>query len=362
MKIALVHDYLLEAGGAERVLRVLANMYPRAPIYTALSKRGTAHSMFLDRKVVESKWAWLLKIGRMYSYLRFLLPWVWKSVDLTDFDLVITSCSGYIARGFKVRDDTKVVAYCHTPPRWLYGYDTPTGAQDKWWGQAFMWVVGPFMRYFDYQSAQRVDIWIANSHEVARRIAKFYRKTAMVICPPINLQEIGNREQELERGNYYLMVSRIVGGKGIVEAIQAFDALRVKLKIAGEQITPLNQLTIKPIKNVEYLGRVEDGQLARLYAGARGFVALAHDEDFGMTVVESMAHGTPVLAYYGGGYKETVIPGQTGVLIDATDTKSVASGIKQMETIKWDRTAIKKWAAKFGRTRFEKAIHEVIHA
>ena len=113
---------------------------------------------------------WFLKIGRFYSYFRFLLPWVWKSVDLTEYDLIITSCSGYIARGFRVRPDARVVAYCHTPPRWLYGYETPTGAMGKWWGKAFMWVVGPFMRYFDYQSAQRVDAWIANSQEVASRI------------------------------------------------------------------------------------------------------------------------------------------------------------------------------------------------
>src|SRR3989339_662066 len=165
MKIALVHDYLNEAGGAERVLKVLSEMYPKAPIYTAFVKKGTARAMLGERKIRESKWGWLLKMGRIYSYGRFLLPWVWKSVDLTGYDVVITSCSGYVARGFRVRPDAKVVAYCHTPPRWLYGYDTPTGADKKWWGQMFMWVVGPFMRYFDYQSAQRVDTWIANSHE-----------------------------------------------------------------------------------------------------------------------------------------------------------------------------------------------------
>ncbi len=358
MRIALVHDYLLEAGGAERVLRVLSDMYPEAPIYTALAKNGTAKAMFGDRQIVESKWAPLLKTGRAYSYFRFLLPLVWRSVDLTKYDLVITSCSGYIARGFKVRPDAKVIAYCHTPPRWLYGYDTPTGAQAKWWGKMFMWIVGPFMRYFDFQSAQRVDVWIANSKEVAARIKKFYRKEASVVYPPIEVShKSSDHSPRITQGSepgYYLMISRIVGGKGIYEASQAFKKLGIKLKIVGEVVDT------KLGKQVDCVGRVSDSELAELYGNANGFVALSRDEDFGMTVVESMAYGTPVLAYNGGGYKETVIPGKTGILIDGTDAKSVKAGIEKMESTKWNREEIKKWAGKFGRARFEKEIKEVI--
>ena len=376
MKIALVHDYLSEAGGAERVLGVLAEMYPEAPIYTAFAKRGTASKMLGERRemVVESKWGWFLKIGRFYSYFRFLLPWIWKSIDLREYDLVITSCSGYIARGFRVRQDAKVVAYCHTPPRWLYGYDTPSGAQAKWWGQAFMWLVGPFIRYFDYQSAQRVDVWIANSKEVAGRIRKFYRKEASVVYPPI---EISYSRRAVEpyiqkdkkrihgftdsrENEYYLMISRIVGGKGIEAVIAASKKLDVRFKIVGEDVGNYGDLLSQVGTNVEYLGRVDDAQLAALYQGASGFVALARDEDFGMTVVESMAYGTPVLAFNGGGYKETVLPGKTGILIERTDVESVKRGIAQMEKTKWDREAIKKWASRFGRARFEKEIIEII--
>jgi len=137
-RVVLVHDYLNEAGGAERVLRVLAEMYPNAPIYVAFAKNGTAKKMFEDRRIIESPWGWLLKWGRLYSYLRFLLPFVWKSVDLSEYDVVITSCSGYIARGFGVRQNTKVIAYCHTPPKWLYGYETPTGGRKKWWGSLYL--------------------------------------------------------------------------------------------------------------------------------------------------------------------------------------------------------------------------------
>lgn len=352
-KIAIVHDYLSEAGGAERVLRVLVDMYPKATIYTALAKNGTAKELFKDRKIVESKWANILRIGRMYSYLRFLLPQIWKSIDLTEYDLVITSCSGYIARGFKVRPDARVIAYCHTPPRWLYGYDTPTGAQNKWWGRAFMFVFGPIVRYFDYQSAQRVNLWIANSKEVAGRIKKFYRKNSTVIYPPI---EINHKSQILKFSNqdYYLMISRIVGGKGILEASQAFKKLGIKLKIVGEVV----DLSLG--QQVETTGRVDDHELATLYANAKGFVALSRDEDFGMTVVESMAYGTPVLAYNGGGYKETVVEGKTGVSINDLNVKSIKDGLVRMEKTKWDREYIKKWASKFGRERFEKEMRKVI--
>lgn len=382
MKIAIVHDYLLESGGAERVLRVLADMYPEAPIYTALAKKNsTASRAFQGRKIVESRWAWFLKIGRFYSYFRFLLPWVWKSLDLTDYDLIITSCSGYIARGFKARLDSKVVAYCHTPPRWLYGYDTPTGAQRTWWGQAFMWVVGPFMRYFDYRSAQRVDVWIANSQEVAGRIRKFYRKEAMVVYPPVETSARAH-VNTLTRENYYLIVSRVVGGKGIEEAVEAFEKLGIKLIIAGEKVGKLDHYTIKPLNKVKFVGRVSNEELADLYAGAKGFVALARDEDFGMTVVESMGYGTPVLAYNGGGYRETVRDPahqqigesasqhvsksanqklvQTGVLIDNLDTESIRKGIERMEKTKWDRKVIKQWASQFNRARFEKEIRSIV--
>lgn len=373
MKIALVHDYLNEAGGAERVLKVLAQMYPAAPIYTAFAKRnGSAYITLQECDIRESKWAWLLKIGRFYSYFRFLLPWIWRSVDLSEYDLVITSTSGgYIARGFRVRDDARVVAYCHTPPKWLYGYQTPTGAMGKWWGKAFLWVFGPPLRYFDYLSAQRVDSWIANSKEVAGRIWKFYRKQAVVVYPPI---EIGDKSsdhspriapacagrQGLELG-YYLLVTRVTGAKGVREAAEAARSAGFRLKLVGEMVEK-RELGIEDNENVEYLGRVSDERLGKLYAEADGFVALARDEDFGMTVVEAMAHGTPVLAYNGGGYRETVIPGKTGIFVNGTDIKSVREGLKQMEKIKWNRGRIKKWASRFGRDRFEREIREIVGA
>lgn len=365
MKVALVHDYLNEAGGAERVLRVLAEMYPEAPIYTAFIKKGTAKKMFADRELRESRWGWLLKRGRLFSYLRFLLPWIWKSMDLSSYDLVITSTSGgYIARGFRVGEQTKVVAYCHTPPKWLYGYETPTGAGRKWWGKLFLWVWGPILRHFDYQSAQRVDSWMANSQEVASRIRKFYRREARVVYPSVETVQKEARSK-IKTGDYYLLVSRITRAKGVGEAIEAATRGKFKLKLVGEIVeTKMKKVVENAGEWVEYLGRLSDEELARVYGGAKGFLALAKDEDFGITVVEAMQYGVPVLALRSGGYRETVREtkelGQTGVLIDDSGVESVLAGIRKMERIRWDRGKIAMWGQSFSREQFERKVRAVI--
>ena len=178
MKIALVHDYIKEYGGAERVLRVLADLYPKAPIYTAFSVKGsTAKKEFGDRKIIESWLAPILKIGKLYSPLRFLTPLIWRSFDLSSYDLVITSCSWYITRGFRVGPKTKVIAYCHTPPRWLYGYTTSVNFQKyrlvRWYAD----IVGHFLRLYDFKQAQKVDYFIANSEETKKRIQKFTKQS-----------------------------------------------------------------------------------------------------------------------------------------------------------------------------------------
>jgi hypothetical protein len=190
MKIALVHDYLKEFGGAERVLATLTEMYPDAPIYTAFRVSGsTADKQFAGKKIIESWLAPLLKIWRLYSPLRFLAPYIWGSFDLSDYDLVVTSCSWYITRGFKVGPKTQVIAYCHTPPRWLYGYETSVGFTKYWPVKIYSKIVGYFMRKYDYKTAQKVNYFIANSENVRRRIQKFYNRESDVIYPPVDVRK-----------------------------------------------------------------------------------------------------------------------------------------------------------------------------
>lgn len=351
------------------MLRVLADMYPGAPIYTAFVTPGsTAAKEFADRKLIESKWSWFLKYGNWHSPLRILLPWVWKSLDLSEFDLVITSCSGYIARGFKVKKNTKVIAYCHTPPKNLYGLQTSINWMGHNWAgflpaQVYATIVNHYLRLFDFRSSQRVDKWIVNSKTVAARVAKFYRKESTVVYPPVEVNLFEAASNKVEKEDYFFIASRLVGAKGLEEAVMVADQLKLNLKIAGEAMGYAGmEERLEKLKRgkVELLGRVSDSELYELYAKAKGFIALAREEDFGMTVVEAMAAGTPVIAFNGGGFRETVIDGETGILIDDTDVATLEKAFKRFDEIKWEKEKLQRQAQKFSREKFEEKIRKVV--
>ena len=282
MKIALVHDYLGEFGGAERVLLALSDMWPDAPIYTAFWRPGDAWNRFKHRDVRVS-WAHAIPFfaTKLHSPLRFLAPAIWNSFDFSQYDIVLGSSSWYVTKGFLKKGNAVEICYCHTPPRWLYGYPTSIEWQKyaivRWYAK----IVGFFMRQYDARAAMRVNYFIANSQNTARRIQKFYRRDSTVIYPPVHIPSF----RDVARGDYYLVISRIVGGKGLDLAIGAAKKLGIRLKIAGAPsgyAMELQKLIATAGKTVEFLGYVSDKELTRLYAGARGFLALASDEDFGM--------------------------------------------------------------------------------
>ena len=368
MKVALVHDYIKEFGGAERVLRTLADIYPDAPIYTAFCVNGsTAAKEFKDRKIRESWLAPFLKVWKLYSPLRFLTPLVWGTMNLSEYDLVITSSSWYITRGFKVGPKTKVIAYCHTPPRWLYGYETSVGFTKYWPVRVYSAIVGHFMRMYDYKTAQTVGLWIANSENVRARIKKFYRKDSTVIYPPVEVERIikeTKKRKYILADKYFLIVSRLVGAKGLEEAAKAFAKQnKYKLKIVGEAHGFSDvEKRLKKISggNIELLGRLSDTMIYHSYAKAEGFIALARDEDFGMTLVEAQAAGTPVIAFNGGGYKESIIDGKTGIFINETDEGAISNAIKKFNKIKWNRRNIQNHAKKFSKEVFRSKIEKFV--
>ena len=368
MKIALVHDYLNEYGGAERVLATLSEMWPDAPIYTAFAVSGsTTVKAFGDKKVVTSWFQNVPFYNKLYSPLRFLIPWIWGSFsargrpafgwDLSQYDLVITSASWYITKGL----GKKEICYCHTPPRWLYGYETSIDWQKYWPVRIYAAIVGHFLRMYDFKQAQKVGVFVANSKNVAERIEKFYRRESVVIYPPVSppsvppLKEIRPSVSSWGKKDYYLIVSRLVGGKGIEMAVEAAKKYGFKLKIAGEFAG------WKKMRGVETLGRVTEGEKAKLMAGARGFLALARDEDFGITPVEAQMCGTPVIAFNGGGYRESVINKKTGILFDDYSVEGLGGAIKEFEKIKWDKGAIRKHAQKFSKENFKKQMLELVN-
>lgn len=355
MRVALVHDYLNEFGGAERVLLALAELYPEAPIYTAFSLVGSpAAKRFAGKTVIES---WAARVPgfktKLHSPLRFLAPQIWESFDLDDFDVVISSASWYITKGVLTRPETVHICYCHTPPRYLYGYPTSVNLQKYWPVRLYANVVNHYLRKYDFLAAQRVDTFVANSKNVQQRIKKYYRRDSTVIYPPVELTTLGTSPSATR--DYFLVVSRVVGGKGLQLAVEAANQLQVPLKVVGMGAGwSREEQRIKAVagSTVEFLGFVDDVQLAILYAGAKAFLALAEDEDFGITPVEAMMAGTPVIAYRGGGYLETVVEGKTGVFVDDLTVEAVAKAMKEISNLQFSISTLKKHAEKFSKKRF----------
>ena len=394
MRVALVHDYLNEFGGAERVLEVLCEIWPDAPIYTAFYRQDSdAHKRFKDKKIITS-WAQNVPFfaSFLHSPLRFLAPLIWNSFDFSDFDVVITSASWYVTKGVvkrKTTNDKRMpieVCYCHTPPRYLYGYSTAKKYNNPLIS-AYALLVNHFMRVYDFEAAQRVDWFIANSREVQARIKKFYRRESVVIYPPASALSVGEwragppvevKKFEIRNENvshrktkseiprdYFLVVSRLVGAKNIELAVEVCSKLNLPLKVVG---VGRDEDKLKSIagKSVEFLGYIDDVELAKLYAGARAFLALAEDEDFGITPVEAMTCGTPVIAYAGGGYKETVVERKTGLLMEDLTPGALTIAINNFVDMEkkglWKRDEIRKHAQKFGKERFMREMKKFVES
>ncbi|NMB57438.1 glycosyltransferase family 4 protein [Candidatus Beckwithbacteria bacterium] len=366
LRIALVHDYLNEFGGAERVLKVLSDMYPEAPIYTAfVVKSSSAHKVFKDRKIIESSLAPILKFHKLYSPLRFLAPQIWGSFNFTGFDVVISSASWYITKGIKVPKTCKHICYCHTPPRFLYGFETSIEWQRYFWVRLYARLVNSYLKKYDFQAAQTVDQFVVNSENVQQRVRQFYGKSAEIIYPPINSREIIKKTKGLKKQDYYLIVSRIVGSKGIDMAMKVFSDLKLPLKIVGEKAgLRWEDQKIEKLKaaNIEFLGRLSDEKLWQIYAKAKGFLALARDEDFGMTLVEAQAAGTPVLAFYGGGYKETVVDSKTGLFFHSYHEDSLKQAVQTFEQMNFKKETLQTNALKFDQEIFKKQIKRLVDA
>lgn len=360
LKIALVHDYIKEFGGAERVLMVLHEMFPDAPIYTAFVTPGSSAAKAFAKADLRPSWANIfIRHFNLYSPTRFITPLIWESFDLDDYDLVILSSSWYITKPVRINKKVKVICYCHTPPRSLYGYPTAVEWQRYWPVRIYFFIVSHFLRLYDWYGAQRVDQFIANSKNIAARIEKFYRKPSIVIYPPIDVSKFRTAPKE----DFFLVAGRIAGSKGVDLAMKAANKLHVKLKIVGEFAgIKFGQEEIEKLKrpNIEFLGRVSDSELYGLYARAKAFLALGVEEDFGMTPVEAMAAGTPVIAYKSGGYLETVIDGKTGTFFKDYNVASLVAAMKKIEKLKISPAACQTQAKKFSKEKFIRKIKEVI--
>ncbi len=362
MKTAIVHDYLIDFGGAERVLLALHEIYPNAPIYVSIyrkNKLGSWAKEFENAKIIQSWFGYFPFADKLISPLRFLLPLIWKSFNLSKFDLIIDSSSWAITRGFKKRKNQTEICYCHTPPRYLYGYDTSRNWKNKWFGNLvkfYSLIINHFMRIYDWDSSQKVDYFIANSKNVAQRIQKFYRRQSVVIYPPV---DIGKPQITDNNKDYYLAGGRFVASKNFDLIIKAAKKENVKLKIFGSGILE-RELKDLSDNSVEFLGKVSDEELVSLYKNALAFIVAQKDEDFGITTVEAQSFGTPVIAYRGGGYLETIIQGKTGIFFDELSVESIAQAINRFKKTKFNTKDCTNNARKFSKERFVKEFKNLV--
>ncbi len=366
MKIAIVHDFLREYGGAERVVEVMHDMWPEAPVYTSFVdwKRLGVHATRLKSWDIRPSWVqhnWLVRT--FHSPLRFLAPHIWSSFDLSEYDVVISSSGWFMCRGVKVAKPAVHICYIHHPPRNLYGYATGGLWQRYWPVRAYTAIINFFQRHYDYETAQKVDYFVANSKETARRVKKFYRRDSTVIYPPVTAEN--SRGQKKQKKEYFLSVGRLMWAKRIDLIIEAANKLQLPLKIVGRGPEEANLRALAG-PTVEFCGAVSDSELSQLYAGARATIFAALDEDFGIVPVESQAYGTPVIALAQGGVLETVVDEKTGVFFDTPTEDSLLKAIKKFMDIKkdWSRDCVaqsKKFGAQLFKRELKKFVESHVH-
>jgi glycosyltransferase involved in cell wall biosynthesis len=349
LKVALVHDYLNQYGGAERVLEELHALFPSAPVYTSMYWPEKMSPTINRLDIRTSFMQRLPLVTRNHQPFLLLYPLAFESFDLSEFDVVISNSSAF-CKGVVTSPGTLHICYCLTPMRWVWNYHAYVD-RERLGLLARMVLPAAIsqLRAWDVASAQNVDRFLAISRTVSARIRKFYRRDATVIYPPVNCDAFRLPPGRVE--DYYLIVSRLVPYKRIDLAIDTFTRLGIPLKIVGSAGRNLLQLRARAGRNVEFVGRVSDAELKELYAGCRGLV-FPGEEDFGIAPLEANASGRPVIAFAGGGALDTVVDGQTGVLFERQQVECLIEAIRRAEATDWDSDTLRRHARKFDRHVF----------
>ncbi|MFH1427088.1 MAG: glycosyltransferase [Patescibacteria group bacterium] len=359
MKVALIHDHLAQDGGAEKVLKVLAGMFPEAPIYTLLYEKENADKYYKNRKIETSIIQRLPGGVKHYQWYMPFMPMAVEFFDLRNYNIIISDSSSF-AKGVITSPNSLHICYCHTPTRYLWDY-THQYINELNYNKFFKKIISlvlNYIRIWDRQAADRVDVFAANSLEVQRRITKYYRRQSTVIYPPV---EIDNFYISEEIGDYFLIGGRLAPYKRVDIVIEAFIKMNKKLKIFGDgvDLKRLKKIAANH-ENIEFLGRVDNKTLARLYSQCQAFIN-PQEEDFGITVVEAMASGRSVIAYNKGGAVETVINNKTGLFFKEQTTESIIEAVNKFNSDNFNPAEISKHAEKFSIINFRNNISNFIN-
>jgi glycosyltransferase involved in cell wall biosynthesis len=348
----LTHHWLVRIRGGEKVLLALRELLPESPIYTLLRDPALRLPEICPGagcpRIVTS---WLQKVPgacRHYPRLLALLPLAARTVRLPAVELVVCSDAA-IAKAMRVHPRSKLVCYCHSPPRYAwepairrsYEQSLPMALRPLFRAAAEM------VRRADAKAARRVDLFVANSRHVADRIRRFYGRHSVVVYPPV---ELPDRPAQAKRQDFYLCVGYHVPYKRLDLAVAACEMLKRRLVVIGDG-PQADALRRHRPANVEWLGWQERPVIEQYYQRARGLL-FAGEEDFGIVPVEAMAHGCPVIAWNCGGVRETVEDGLTGVLFDRQDAQSLAAAIRRAESLRFDPVLMHARMQRFSRQRF----------
>lgn len=361
LKIAIVYDRVNKFGGAERVLSVLHEMFPNAPLYTSVYNERTA-SWAHDFKKIHTSFLQKIPILKNYHELMgWLMPIAFEQFNFNQYDLVI-SVTSEAAKGIITGTNTFHVCYCLTPTRYLWsGYEEYFNNIIL---RFFSRLVVNYLKWWDKVASQRPDEIIAISTEIQRRIKKYYDRDSEIIFPPVNLRL---RKKSFLRGprsesasqnffdeGYFLYVGRLVGYKKVDLLIDTFNELDLPLVIIGEG-SQKKWLKIKAKKNIKFIDHVSDEKLDIYYQKARAFL-MPQDEDFGITSIEAQSFGVPVIAYKKGGALDTVIDGVTGIFFEQQTKEDLKKAIAKFDTIAIDRRYLITNAKRFSKDRFKRQL------
>lgn len=374
-KVALVHDFLVSYGGAERVFQELCEMYPEAPIYTLLADPKMVGEYFKNRDIRTS---WLGKLPRfIQKHYRLFLPFfpaAVESLDLREFDLVISS-SGAWSKGIITRLNTTHVAYLHSPMRYAWDYHESylqeLGARGR--RSILTRMLMSYLRIWDKQAAERPDVLLANSQFTATRIKKYYRREAQVIYPGVLLHEkatkqsvrnasrndAGRVQGDNEKRYHFLVVSRLTRSKKVDIVVDAFNKLGLPLVVVGTgpEEAALRQ---RASAHIRFVGFVADHKLVEWYQGARA-VIFPSEEDFGMVAVEALSFGVPVIGLEYGGLREIVMPGM-GEFFHTTAPEIVAEGVRRFlaHEGQYSEESMRESVNRFSKAKFQEEIKAVV--
>lgn len=356
MKIALVHDYLVQYGGAERVLECFCELFPYAPIYTLVYDKKLMHGVLEGKNIKTSFLQKLPFAATRHRIFPPFMPMAIESFDFSDYDVVLSDSSSF-AKGIITGPETLHICYMHTPMR--YAWDDCQKYTHEFYFPGFIKKLVPFfmnyIRVWDKASAARPDRLIANSRFIARRIKKYYQRDSQVIHPPVSIDNFSVSDQ---RDDYFLMTGRLMSYKRFDIVIRAFNQLKMKLKVIGRG-PELDQLQEMAGPQIEFLGRVSEKELARYYSHCRAFI-FPQEEDFGIVAIEAMASGRPVIAYRGGDIPEHVEEGRTGLFFDHQTVEDVIVAIKNFRDNDYDPNYIRERVKKFDKSIFKAKIREYI--